>query len=236
MKIRIFKHSASNTQGTLLKIFKSMSDDVESVLTFHDDIDTSDADSADLLVVLGGQPGAYQTDAYPFMSKEIDIIEKRAAKDMPTLGVCLGTQLMAKALGADVYPGSTGQEIGWNPVKLTDAGKQSPVRHLGEDQSTMFHWHGDTFDLPDGAVHLASSSKYKHQAYSYGKNLLGLQCHPEVTKLIIQNWLVAAAAQVARGKIDIKTVQAETEKYLPKLIQQSEIFLTEWLECVGLKA
>jgi len=236
MKIKIFRHSAGNTAGSLMPILQSLSDDIEIIITFHDDVIGSGAEDADLLVVLGGHPGVYQLDAYPFMQDEIRIIAHRAAKDLPTLGICLGSQLMAKALGADVYPGKAGVEKGWKPLALTEEGKKSPARHLGGDHTQMFHWHGDHFDLPQGAVRLASTDLYENQIYSYGKNLIGLQCHPEVTPLIINNWLVAAAGLAARGEVDINALRASTDKHLDTLIPQSALFLNEWLENTGLKS
>ncbi len=110
------------------------------------------AEEADLLVVLGGPIGAYEDDAYPFLADELRLLERRLAAGRPLLGICLGAQLIARALGASVYPGAV-KEIGWSPVRLTDAGESSCLRHLGRGISVL-HWHGDTFDLPAGATRL----------------------------------------------------------------------------------
>src|ERR1700744_18182 len=115
--------------------------------------DLSSFEAPDLLAVLGGPIGVYENDLYPFLNDEIALIGRRLQAGLPTLGICLGAQLMARALGARVYPGR-GKEIGWKPLTLTAAGRESlaPL-----DGLPVLHWHGDTFDLPDGAANLAST-------------------------------------------------------------------------------
>src|SRR5687767_11961452 len=142
----------------------------------------------DLLVLLGGPIGVYERDAYPFLSAEIALAEERLAARKPMLGVCLGSQIMAAALGADVYPGNRGKEIGWGTLTLTPLGGSSPLAHLAATR--VLHWHGDSFDLPKGATLLASTERYRHQAFSYGENALALQFHPEVTAKGLEAWFV----------------------------------------------
>jgi hypothetical protein len=121
-----------------------------------------------LLIVLGGPIGAYETDTYPFLAAEIALLERRLMHDRPTLGICLGSQLMAKALGARVFPGPL-KEIGWGRIDLTEAGAGSSLASLGSEDSEVLHWHGDTFDLPAGAVRLACNANYENQAFAFGK-------------------------------------------------------------------
>ena len=151
-------------------------------------LDDIDPLCPDLLVVMGGPVGVYQADDYPFLKQEIEILEKRIAADLPTIGSCLGSQLIAAALGEKVYVGEQGKEVGWKPLKVTGAGMETPAKVLDGTQTNMFHWHGDTFDLPKGAQLLAKTDQYENQIFSFGQNTLGLQCHPEVQKNQLNEW------------------------------------------------
>lgn len=183
-------------------------------------------DEADLLVVLGGPLGVYETDAYPFLAIEQGLLNRRMAADRPTLGICLGAQLMAAALGARVYPGY-GKEIGWGPVTLTEAGRAGPLAELTE--KSVVHWHGDTFDVPGGCDLLASTKLYPHQAFARGGNLLALQFHPEATADGLEDWLVGHALEIAIAKIDPKSLRAETATHAPSLAPAAERMFGRWI-------
>jgi len=136
----------------------------------------------DLLVVLGGPIGAYEDDTYPFLADEIAMIEKRLNFARPALGICLGAQLFARALHARVFPGPA-KEIGWAPVTLTSKGKHSPIRFL--EGVPVLHWHGDTFDLPEGAELLASTAVCQNQAFAYGKSVLAFSFTPKLQRKVL---------------------------------------------------
>jgi GMP synthase (glutamine-hydrolysing) len=144
-----------------------------------------------LLIVLGGPIGAYETDTYPFLAAEIALLERRLMHDRPTLGICLGSQLMAKALGARVFPGPL-KEIGWGRIDLTEAGAGSSLASLGSEDSEVLHWHGDTFDLPAGAVRLACNANYENQAFAFGQAALALQFHAEADPGSLEKWYGSA--------------------------------------------
>jgi len=139
----------------------------------------------DALLFLGGPMSA--NDDLPFLHEEVGIIEQAIARRQPVLGICLGAQLLAKALGAAVRRNTT-PEIGWFPVQLTDAGREDPLLGQLANPFQVFHWHSDTFDLPQGATHLASSEGCRNQAFRVGKLLYGFQFHPEVTPEMIAEW------------------------------------------------
>jgi GMP synthase (glutamine-hydrolysing) len=136
---------------------------------------------------MGGPVGAYETDKYPFLTEECRLLGELAHRNCPVLGICLGSQLLAKALGADVFPGH-GPEIGFGFVELTQAGKQDPLFATAGSSIPVFHWHGDTFDLPEGAVLLASNKEYAQQAFRFGSCAYGLQFHIEPDSSTWLDW------------------------------------------------
>lgn len=233
MKVVAFRHLFSEGLGSLAQVIEKVGGSYQYVDTYRGDLEGFDPLSPDLLIVLGGAPGVYQADDYPFLKTEMKMIEQRLAKDLPVMGICLGAQMMAHVLGSRVFPGTNGSEIGWVQLRVTDAGKDSPIRHFDQSETHMLQWHGDTFDLPKGAVLLASSDKYENQAFRYGRNALGLQFHCEVTPGMLQGWSVAGAGLVVQKKLDVHRLRADTEEFGPHLMVQSEKFLNEWLAQVG---
>lgn len=188
-----------------------------------------------LMVVLGGPISAYDDDRYPTIGPLVAMIEKRIAAGLPTLGICLGAQLIARVLGSRVYP-SGHTEIGWTPLTLTEAGKRSPLRHLDGAHTSMLHWHGDTFDLPQGAVHLASTPVCQNQAFSWGNHVLGLQCHPEIRTDRFEPWLIGNAGEIASHGLDVRKLRADTAKHGPKLEAAACTMFGEWLDQVATKS
>jgi GMP synthase-like glutamine amidotransferase len=130
----------------------------------------------DGMIVMGGPMGAYEDDAHPWLAREKHMIREAAEAGHPIWGVCLGAQLLAAALGANVYPGDRGAEVGVLPVELTEAAAADPVFAGAPPSFVTLQWHGDTFDVPAGATLLASSPAYANQAFSY-RNAYALQFH-----------------------------------------------------------
>ncbi|NPT40874.1 glutamine amidotransferase [Paraburkholderia sp. 1N] len=194
-------------------------------------IEAPDPVAASLMVVLGGPISATDDALYPTLVPLLSMVEKRIAAGLPTLGICLGAQLIARALGARVYPaGHT--EIGWTPLTLTDAGRASPVRHLDGAHTSMLHWHGDTFDLPDNATRLASTPACENQAFGWGGHVLGLQCHPEIRADRFEPWLIGNAGEIAGHGIDARQLRAETAQFGPALEAAARRMFGEWLDQV----
>ncbi len=135
--------------------------------------------SIDFLVVMGGPMSVNDDARHPWLSAELDFVRSSLRNGTRILGVCLGAQLLAKAAGAAVYPNAE-PEIGWFPIEPVDAGRDDEVFRFSAS-ADVFHWHGDTFDLPTGAVHLARSQGCEHQAFQLGTSALGLQFHIETT-------------------------------------------------------
>jgi GMP synthase (glutamine-hydrolysing) len=142
------------------------------------------------LIFMGGPMSA--NDPLPYLEQELRWIEQAVRRGQPILGVCLGAQLIAKALGARVY-GNPRKEIGWFEIELTADGRRDRLFAAAGEREQVFHWHGETFDLPAGALHLAHSAFCRHQAYRVGDNIYGLQFHLEVTPEMIADWCVQDA-------------------------------------------
>ena len=144
-------------------------------------------DGADGLVVLGGAMDFDETDAYPHLARTMDLLADAAARSAPALGICLGAQLAAAALGGRAYPGPAGEEIGWTKVELTDAGRADPVIGALQEPAELFEWHHDTFDPPPGATLLAGGAVYPSQAFRLG-SVVAVQFHPEVDGPLLAGW------------------------------------------------
>lgn len=189
-------------------------------------VDAEAAARADLLIVMGGPFGAYETQVYPYLADEIAAIRARIAAGAPLLGVCLGAQLIAAALDCAVFRGPA-PEIGWHPVGLTEAGLDSPLRHL--DDVPVLHWHGDTFDLPEGAELLATTPAYRNQAFSLGPRLLALQFHPEQDGRDFEHWILGEDRGLARHGLTVPRLREAGRTHGPAAGRAGRAMLAEWL-------
>jgi len=183
--------------------------------------------SPQLLIILGGPIGAGERTIYPFLEEETALIQARLSREEPLLGVCLGAQLIAAALGSEVYPAEV-KEIGWGDIELSAAGIASPLAEL---TTPVLHWHGDTFDLPAEAIHLASTSSCRNQAFAIGRHVLGLQFHAEIIGTAIEPWLIGHAYEIAHTpKVSVGGIRADTQRYARRLEEQSRTFFSRWLD------
>ncbi len=155
---------------------------------------------AKVLFVMGGSMGVYETDRYPFLRSELELLARRVARDAPTFGVCLGSQLLATAAGGRVTR-SGRHEIGWFKVEPTEQGLVDAVVGPATWTEPVFHWHGDTFETPPGAVHLLRSERFSQQAFRLGRRSYALQFHPEVTLEDLPAWL-ASEPDAEYGRVD----------------------------------
>ena len=188
---------------------------------------TIDFDEPDLVVMMGGPMGVYETDRYPWIACEIVRLSRRIMLDRPTLGVCLGGQMIAAALGARVFPGPV-KEVGFAPVTISDAGLDSPMRHLVD--VPVLHFHGDTFDLPEGAELLASSDLYAHQGFRRGDNILALQCHPEMGEdPRFEDWLEDELYITAAG-LTVAELRAQHAAHGSAAVAAGRRMIVDWLE------
>jgi GMP synthase (glutamine-hydrolysing) len=195
-------------------------------------VDSVAAREADLLVVLGAPIGAYEDAVYPFLREELGLLESRLREGRSVLGICLGAQLLARALGARVYPGPA-REIGWAPLEYAAGVHESPLAPLAAAGGPVLHWHGDTFDLPAGTQRLASTAICVNQAFRRGDRALGLQFHPEVLPAAIESWLIGHAAELAHARIDPLRIRADTARFGPGLVTAATTMFSRWLDTLS---
>lgn len=182
--------------------------------------------SPDLVVMMGGPMGVYEQADNPWIACEVARLAGRLRRGLPTLGVCLGSQMIAAALGARVYPGPV-TEVGFARVDLTPAGAASPLRHIAG--VPVLHWHGDTFDQPEGTEVLATSAHYI-QAYARGSEVLALQCHPEMGEdPRFEAWLAGGAESMAAAGTDTATLRAAYASQGPATVAAGRRMIEEWL-------
>jgi GMP synthase (glutamine-hydrolysing) len=173
------------------------------------------------LIIMGGPMSA--NDDLPGLREELALIERDLQNDVPMLGICLGSQLIARALGARVYRNER-LEIGWEPVWFTPAAQDDGLFGGTASPETFFHWHGETFDLPAGAEWLAYSEKCRHQAYRYGARVYGIQFHPEITAEMIADW---CAQPVNCG--DVGTLEGPIDPLLHDTKESSRRMIEAWV-------
>lgn len=226
------RHVAHEDLGLLAQVLTDAGIAMSYRETQRDDLNDPAIDAADLLIVLGGPFGAYETDLYPFLAREIGILERRLALGRPTLGICLGAQLMAKALGARVFPGPV-KEVGWGRVDLTADGRASALKPLGGDGAMVLHWHGDTFDLPAGATRLAQNENYQNQAFAHGANALGLQFHLEADAAVLENWYAGNAGDLAAANLPASALRTQTMRISDAVQARGTKIFADWLREIG---
>ena len=184
----VFRHVEIEDLGLIAPIMEAEEILYRYVDLFRGDPVPERLDKIGGIVLMGGPMGVYDEDRYPYLVAENRLVQEALDADLPILGVCLGSQLIAKAAGARVFKGPR-REIGWLPIRLTAEGEKDPVMGALREAPVVLHWHGDTFDLPEGAVHLASSERYPHQAFRIGRRSYALQFHLEVDPRMIDRWL-----------------------------------------------
>lgn len=195
MKIHSLQHVPFEGLGNMEDWIQEKRYDLSSTF-FYRDATLPGLEKIDGLIVMGGPMGVYDESDYPWLAAEKKFIAHAINRGIKVLGICLGAQLIASVLGAKVYP-NPHKEIGWFPLRLTPDGLDSPFLTGLPPELTVFHWHGDTFDLPAGAKHLAESAACKHQAFSYRGHVLALQFHLDVRSDNIAEWIENGSGEMA---------------------------------------
>ena len=235
-KIIVCQHVAFEILGTLNPMLKSAGFRIRYVNFGRQPAARPSLDGYDGLVVLGGPMNVDDVGTYPHLETEVGLIGEALRREMPVLGICLGAQLIAKALGASVEANGE-KEIGWYPLSITAEGTDDPFLGSFGESEHIFQWHGDTFDIPEGAVHLASSPDCRNQAFRYGTNVYGLQFHLEVDERLIKRWLevpihLEELAQL-EGRIDPERIREETPQYIGRTKELAERSFGGFIEILG---
>lgn len=227
-EVSILLHHNSELPGTILDALKRAGFGEKYVHSFRNERVPKETGDSSGLIVMGGPQSVYEQDKFPWLRDEMRLIEDALKHGKPVLGVCLGSQLLAAALGANVYPGRK-KEIGWHRITLTDLAAKDALFH-GEPSSLMgFHWHGDIFDLPRGATLLASSALTAHQAFRYGENAYGLLFHLEVTRPQINTMVATFADELHAAGLNGSAIKLNSHAHLPALQKIGRDVFARWV-------
>lgn len=185
------------------------------------------------IVVLGGPMNADQIDLHPNLATEVEILREAIERNMSVLGICLGAQLLAKALGGSVARNPV-REVGWYDVELTDAGRDDPVLSTFAPRQQVFQWHEDGIELPPNCVHLARSPASQVQAFRHGDHAYGFQFHLEADASIIERWLTVPENQPLlaeeRDRVDVEAIRRMVPDNIGALEAQSRKTFSRWIE------
>ncbi len=225
-KLLVFQHVPHEILGTFHPMLKTAGFRIRYVNFSRSNYSIPKLRNYDGLVILGGPMNVDQRDEHPYLVPEVESVREFIEMDAPVLGICLGSQLIAKALGASVYKNPK-KEIGWYDVHITEEGKNDPLLRAFNSTEKVFQWHGDTFEIPQGAVRLASSPACANQAFRYGDKVYGFQFHLEVDAPMIERWLLTPVnrqeIEDMGGEISPEEIRSQTPLYIEELSELSRM-------------
>lgn len=201
---------------------------MDTVRTYAGEPVPSSLEGRDGLVVMGGPMGVYEADRHPYLRNEIRLIQDAVARELPVLGVCLGSQLLAAALGANVTPAR--KEIGWYPVTLTEEASRDPLLRDLDPSFEVFHWHGDAFELAPGAVSLATSERTERQAFRYGPAAYGFLFHMEMTESMVRAMVESFGGEVVEAGGSAAEILARAPQGVRAMRKRAGIVFRRWAD------
>lgn len=235
-RILVFQHVAAEPLGTLDPLIRQRGHRIRFVNFERDPDAQPNVDRYDGLVVLGGPMNVDEQHARPHLKTELQAIERMLGQDKPVLGICLGAQLLAHALGAPVIPHRE-PEIGWYPLHATEAARADPVLSPLKDSTPVFQWHSYRFDVPRDAVHLARTESCEQQAFRWGDKAYGFQFHLEMDEPLIERWLANPIyrneLQRLEGSRDEHVIRAHTRQHIADMQGQADAVFNNFLDLVG---
>ena len=232
-KILVFQHVPFEPLGTLDPLLKKAGIRIRYVNFGRTPGQRPSLHGYVALIILGGPMNADDIAAYPHLATEVELIRESLQRNISILGICLGAQLLAKAIGGKVLAGA-GREIGWQDVDVSEDGQRDPVLSAFGRRSEVFQWHDDNIELPDGVTHLAGSSRCPAQAFRYGDHSYGFQFHLEANRPLIERWLSVPEHQgVIAGSsniVDVERIRKKTDESIGPLMALSDRTFTRWIE------
>ena len=232
-KILVFQHVPFEPLGTLDPLLKEAGFRIRYVNFGREPTARPALDRYAALIVLGGPMNADQIDAHPNLVTEVEIIREAVERDMSVLGICLGAQLLAKALGGSVARNKV-PEIGWHHVQLTEAGSREPILAAFDSSQEVFQWHEDGISLPPDAVCLAGSAASPVQAFRYGEHAFGFQFHLEASRTLIERWLTVPDHQQVlsdtSAHINVDEIRDRCDDAIEHLQLLSHRTFSRWIE------
>ena len=223
----VLQHSPCETLGVIAEALASVGCVVRTIRSYAGKPIPATLGEATGLIVMGGPMGVYESARYPFLLEEMRLIDEALRAGTPILGVCLGSQLLAATLGAQVIRAAA-KEIGWHPVTLAPAATWDRLWSGVEPNFVAFHWHGDIFELPQGAVALASSAATACQAFRYSEQAYGLLFHLEVTQEMIDQMVNTFAGELREARVEADRVIRETQVHLSDLHRVGHVVFNRW--------
>lgn len=232
-KILVFQHVPYEPLGTLDPLLKEAGFRIRYVNFGRDPESRPRLSGYEALIILGGPMNSDQIETYPNLIHEVELIREAVDRGKSVLGICLGAQLLAKALGGAVVRNKT-REIGWYDVEMTEAGMSDPVLSTFAARQQVFQWHEDGIELPPGAIHLATSVGSRVQAFRHGEQVYGLQFHLEVDESLIDRWLTVPANRATledeAGRVDPASIRRQCVDSIDALESLSRETFSRWID------
>lgn len=236
-KIMVFQHVGHEPLGTLDPLLKAAGFRIRYINFGRDPFLEPDIENYNGLIVLGGPMGVYEANQYPHLMWEMKQIEKAFKKNIPVLGICLGSQLIAHVLGSEVRKAPR-WELGWTPIELTNDGANDSLFANYKKTEKIFQIHQDTFDIPKNTVHLAKSELCPSQAFRFGDKVYALQFHLEVDQPMITRWMKRQEnhdiVYNSHGQFTLDEIERDTETHMPRNLELSQWTFKKFIELFGL--
>lgn len=227
--VLVIRNDAKEGSGQLGRLLEARGFDQQVLLGWEADYNELNAVEFSGLVVLGGAQGAYETETYPYLVDEVKLIQSFVDAGLPVIGLCLGAQLLATALGGEVQQNAI-KELGWHDIQLHKEGMDDALMTGHPESASAFHFHGDFFTAPPGCVNLAGSDITHCQLFRYKENVYGFQYHVEVDQPLIEVMCLNNVEYMAANGVDAHSVVDQSVPFIDEYMQRSAVVLNSWID------